>query len=96
MSKVRFKAEELLPKRLPRYRVHNFRDVACMYYPDSEPHLASRRLRYLISRDPLLSEGLKRRGFAPRHRDLSPRQLGFLMDQLGTPESFYAILNNLS
>ncbi|MDY3091078.1 MAG: DUF4248 domain-containing protein [Porphyromonas sp.] len=76
---------------LERGRMYTFRSVAVRYYPHLKPETASRYLRRLIHGDPLLLEGLMLRCYRPRQRRLTPRQIQFLIEELGEPQEFYEI-----
>lgn len=73
---------------LPELRVYAFRDLAVLYYPRVRPDLASRKLRRLIKYDPLIANGLRRRGFRPGKRQLSPVHIDYLVEHLGSPSDF--------
>ena len=67
---------------------YTFRALARLYYPQYQPETASRYMRRLLHGDPLLYGGLRSRGYHPKCRKLSPRQIAFIAEELGSPEEF--------
>lgn len=75
----------------PEFRIYAVKELAVLYYPSVSPDYASRSFRRLLRTDPVIAAGLSERGFKARGRTLSPAQVRFLVDHLGTPEEFYEI-----
>lgn len=73
------------------FRVYSVKEVAVVYYPKVKVETACRSFRKLIRGDSLLYHGLCERGFRPYARTLSPAQVCFLMEHLGTPTEFHSI-----
>lgn len=86
-----------VPEERPNieFRFYGFKELASLYYPHCTPPSASRKLRRLILQDPMLIEGLELRGFRRTMRRLTPGQVIFLVDQLGSPEEFQRIVMRL-
>ncbi|MDY5858301.1 MAG: DUF4248 domain-containing protein [Porphyromonas sp.] len=76
---------------LERGYMYTFRSVAMRYYPHLKPETASRYFRRLINSDPMLLRGLMLRCYRPRQRSLTPRQIEYLIEELGEPKEFYEI-----
>lgn len=71
-----------------RGRIYTFRSLAKMYYPTVDEATASRYLRRLIHGDPLMMQDLSERGYQPKQRQLSIRQVSTIVEHLGLPEEF--------
>lgn len=79
----------------PEFRIYSVKELAVLYYPTASAETASRSFRKLLRSDPLIYEGLAQRGFKRYARMLSPVQVRFLLDQLGSPQEFYESLKGL-
>lgn len=78
---------------LSEFRVYSVKEVAVVYYPKVKVESACRSFRKLIRGDKWLYDGLCERGFKPYARTLSPAQIRFLLEHLGTPKEFYDIMS---
>lgn len=76
---------------LPEFRIYSVKELAVLYYPTSSPLSACRSFRKLLRTDPLLRDGLAQRGFKAYGRNLSPAQVRFLLEHLGSPREFYEV-----
>ncbi len=77
---------------IEEFRIYTIKELACLYFPKFQAGHASRCFRRLLKEDPLLYKGLEERGYRPRKRNLSPSQVGYLLEHLGTPNEFYEVL----
>lgn len=69
-------------------RVYPFRALARLYYPHVKPETASRYLRRFIHGDPVMLKALISLGYRPHQHNLRPRQIAYIVSELGTPEEF--------
>ena len=74
------------------FRAYAVKELATLYFPHCEPGYAGRCLRRLIRRDPELLRQLQERGYRTRAHYLPPVAVQVLLEHLGTPQDFYAIL----
>lgn len=76
---------------LTEFRIYSVKEVAVVYYPRVGVETACRSFRKLIRGDKWLYDGLCERGFKPYARTLSPAQICFLVEHLGSPSEFIDI-----
>lgn len=77
--------------QLTEFRVYTVKELAVVYYPKMAVETACRSFRKLIRGDGWLYAELCKRGFKPYARTLSPAQVRFLMEHLGSPSEFVDI-----
>lgn len=75
------------------FRAYAVKELACMYFPDKSVERACRLFRSTIQEDPLLLKQLEEHGFRPRKRILVPRAVQAIVQYLGSPQEFYAIVH---
>lgn len=63
---------------------YGFQELAMLYFPNSTPQAASTQLKKWISKEPLNAR-LRRAGYAPCQKILTPRQVGIITGHLGDP-----------
>lgn len=66
-------------------RAYGRQELACMYFPESSPRSAWRRLKAWIMFNPRLREALAPAGRMTLLRSLTPREVRLIVDELGEP-----------
>ncbi len=70
-----------------RIRPYTKRELAQLYFPDTEPHTAVNRLMRWINRCQPLREALDETRYQPHNRLFTPRQTGLICRFLGEPDT---------
>ena len=70
-----------------RIRPYTKRELAQLYFPDTEPHTAVNRLMRWINRCQPLREALGETRYQPHNRLFTPRQTGLICRFLGEPDT---------
>ena len=68
-------------------RAYTKKELALLYFPDSTPDTAVKRLMTLIRRNDMLRDELQQMGYYSHSKTFSPRQVQAIFDWLGAPES---------
>lgn len=68
-----------------KIRAYGFGELALMYSPNSTPKSANEKLHRWIKIKTTLSESLKGEGFYPGLRNLSPRMVEIIIEEIGAP-----------
>ena len=68
-------------------RAYTKKELALLYFPDSTPDTAVKRLMTLIRRNDMLWDELQQMGYYSHSKTFSPRQVQAIFDWLGAPES---------
>ncbi len=66
-------------------RAYTKKELALMYFPDSDPRTAVNHLARWISRNKRLLEQLKATGYESSNKAFTPRQIMTLVEYLGEP-----------
>ncbi len=66
-------------------RAYSKKELALLYFPDSMPRTAVSHLMSWIRRCTLLWEQLQTTGYQSTNKTFTPRQVRFIVEQLGEP-----------
>ena len=66
-------------------RTYSKKELALMYFPDSDPRTAVKHLMAWLNRCTQLSEQLQAMGYRKSHKTFTPRQIVAIIDFLGEP-----------
>jgi len=66
-------------------RTYTKKELALMYFPDSQPRTAVKHLMAWIRRCTQLSEQLHQMGYCDNTKTFTPRQVRAIVEQLGPP-----------
>ena len=69
-----------------KYHAYTKSELAHLYFPDAEVHVATNRLSRWIGRNRELKEALEAAGYRTRNRCLTARQVRLITQYLGEPE----------
>ncbi len=61
------------------------KELALLYFPDSEPNTAVNHLMRWIRRSPTLYQQLQALGYRPTNKFFTPRQVAAIITHLGEP-----------
>ena len=66
-------------------RAYGRQELACLYFPESSPRSAWRRLKGWIMLNPRLRSGLAPEGRMSLLRSFTPREVELITEELGEP-----------
>ncbi len=66
-------------------RAYMKKELALMYFPYSDPHTAVKHLMAWIKRSDTLYKKLTRLGYKPLNKGFTPREVKFIIEELGPP-----------